>query len=521
MLVRSAALLRQLPALQAACDGQAGAPGPQPLHQHQLQHIGLMSVQLIAYSCTTSDPDGLEGGPVIPKYGSLPRHLHAARCAFGLQHLPLLLQPLMTRLAASGLGFAACAAERARKVAGTIKQESEGGSGQISTSGSGSGGDEVPDGGCGSSSGQSAAAAPARLDGSAGKAAAPAAAPADGPSPAESTRAVQASQPPSSAACDMDMWIEWKFTVQHASTLLWSLGAQGVALDGLADAPPSGRGGMALHQSAVAAEAAAEAAGSWPLRDPATLAAAAAAALQLLGQYHSVREAVLPWASGLAHLPGPHINSRECSLLLRFAQRVPHACAQLLAAAGASLGVANARELEAALPPLLDAAGAACKLVQLACQDTAHWALLGAAAAAQAAAHATASPGQLSTCHAYRPLGLALAAAGAASTCMVRLLPYALPGLQAFVRRCAQLCFSPLTCACCLTGLVRGRSLVDALLPTLLQACAGSAVAALLCHRSGSKRAARAGERSRHRPCQRRQQPARRPGLFAAAEQCQ
>ncbi|KAL4452575.1 hypothetical protein ABPG75_008237 [Micractinium tetrahymenae] len=119
ILLRSAALLRQLPALQAELAAQAPAPGLPPQHrqreQQQLRQIGLMSAQLIAYSCITCDSDGLEGGPVIAQYGSVPLQLGRARCAFALQHLPLLAQLLLSELAASRPDFEAWAAERTRE----------------------------------------------------------------------------------------------------------------------------------------------------------------------------------------------------------------------------------------------------------------------------------------------------------------------------------------------------------------------------------------------------------------------
>lgn len=277
------------------------------------------------------------------------------------------------------------------------------------------------------------------------------------------------------------LWVEWQVAVERLAGFVWCLGEEVEA--GAAGAArgsalcPDGEGSSVrsslcgLVQDADAAAAAAQRARAWPARDPAALASAAAAVLLLLSRWHTMCATLVPSVRALLLEPLQDARGRACAFLaepcalhiathplagapacmppavllltttcqthpaglqpsaatytgldvaaLRLQRRLPKACRQLTAAAGAALDAARkSRVLLPALPAALDAAATACKLVRLAACDAAHWALLGAAAAGNVGVAA----GSPSVCEPYRPVALALAAAGAAERCMRRLL---------------------------------------------------------------------------------------------------
>ncbi len=232
-------------------------------------------------------------------------------------------------------------------------------------------------------------------------------------------------------------WLEWHNAIYRLCELAWSLGEEVEA--GAAGSPFGGchlSGNQPMRHipfvtggpAAIAAEQAAKAAGAWPPRDPATLAATAAAAQHLLARWHTIRAAVLPPAPPDADaVTYCRSHSRLCRIALRLEQRLPHTCSQLVAAAAAALKASSPAQLQEALLPLLDAAGTACKLVLLACGDADHRLLLGIAEAAPANDAEACPP-----CHPYRPIELMLAACEAAAACVQRLLahPSVLPPEQ-------------------------------------------------------------------------------------------
>ncbi|PSC67690.1 hypothetical protein C2E20_8655 [Micractinium conductrix] len=117
ILLRSAAVLQQLPALREQHDAAAHAaaaqllPGQraeamaqQLLERRQLAAVGLMLVQLLAYTCTrfdakTAEEEEEERSSNVSIHAS-PTHIAQARCAFALQQLPALVQLPLGALAA-------------------------------------------------------------------------------------------------------------------------------------------------------------------------------------------------------------------------------------------------------------------------------------------------------------------------------------------------------------------------------------------------------------------------------------
>lgn len=221
-------------------------------------------------------------------------------------------------------------------------------------------------------------------------------------------------------------WIEWHVALYRLCELAWSLGEEVEA--GPAGSPFGSDGGRTgkhrivptLDAAALAAEEAAKAAGAWPPRDPAILAAAAAAAQHLLARWHTIRAALLPLRqAGSDASMNAKVLAHLSRIALRFEQRVPHTCRQLVAAAAAAMKGSSSAQLQAALMPLFDAAGTACKLVLLASRDADHRVLLGVAEAAPA----NEAPDFCPPCRPYRPIYIMLAACQAATECMQRLMP--------------------------------------------------------------------------------------------------
>ena len=254
----------------------------------------------------------------------------------------------------------------------------------------------------------------------------------------------------------MEKWVEWYMAVHCLCDLAWSLGeeveagAAGSALGSSWGADSRSRNFRAVacpDATINAAEAAAKAAGDWPPRDPATLAAATAAAQHLLARWHTIRDALLPPPPADSDASTDDRSLSQLSrIALRLQQRLPHTCSQLVAAAAAALEGSSLAQLQATLMPLLDAASTACKLVLLACSDAAHRSVLGISEAAPA----NDAPDVCPPCRPYRPIELMLTACQAAAVCVQRLLaqPSPLPlEHQEYARRwegaCAVLILLP------------------------------------------------------------------------------
>lgn len=245
------------------------------------------------------------------------------------------------------------------------------------------------------------------------------------------------------------LWAEWEVALLLLAGFIASLGEELEA--GAAGAPRGTRkcpegGGLqsGLVPDGSAAGQVARRTVKWPPPDPAPLAAAAAAALLLLSRWHALRAVLVPEA-----FAERAAGARSGTVSLDLQRDLPKACRQLVAAAAAALdGSRKSRLMRQALPAALDAAATACKLVRLACCDAAHWALLGAAAAANAG-----SPeGRPAAYEPYQPVALALAAAGAAERGARRLL-LAQGALQqpeaAYLRRCGPARPGKRRCALC------------------------------------------------------------------------
>ncbi|PRW60903.1 serine threonine, partial [Chlorella sorokiniana] len=389
LLTRSAAVLRLLPSLAAAAAGipanstaEAGggstAAVPEAGQELVLDteqwvlEVGQMLVQLLAGCCSSFNPDVREkAGKGDFWWDTSLPHIRRAYVTLGLELLPSLVAPPLAVLSASGPAFA----EAARW----------------------------------------------RLYGCSG-----------------SWATVEARE------AAVHKWGEWQMALHDLCGLAWSLGEEVAA--GPAGSPygncRTGADRISTHvpfpttdAAAVAAEEAVQASGAWPPRDPATLAAAAAAAQHLLGRWHTIRAALLPPPPAD---PDASVNDKSLAhmsrIALRLQQRVPHTCRQLVAAAAATLRCSSAAQLQAALMPLLDAASTACKLVMLACSDAAHRALLGISEAAPA----NDAPDICPPCRPYRPIDLMLTTCQAAASCVRRLLaqPSPLPPEhQEFARR--------------------------------------------------------------------------------------
>lgn len=219
------------------------------------------------------------------------------------------------------------------------------------------------------------------------------------------------------------LWVEWEVAVERLAAFLWCLGEEVEAgAQGAARGSSQYGGEAGLATGAPAAVAAARRAGAWPPKDPAMLAGAAAAALLLLSRWQSMRAALVPSEAA--------VGRRSGTVSLRLQRRLPEACRQLVAAACAALGASkSSRVMRSALPPALDAASTACKLVRLACTDVDHWVLLGAASAhasgpevLAAAAARSSTRGSPAEVKPYRPVTLTLAAAAAVERGVRRLL---------------------------------------------------------------------------------------------------
>lgn len=111
-------------------------------------------------------------------------------------------------------------------------------------------------------------------------------------------------------------------------------------------------------------------------------------------------------------------------LALRFQLRLPSFCSRLMAAADAALATASSAQLAAALPPLLDAAGVACKLLRLACSDAVHATMPGVRQAVLAVPVQRGGPARGAGAEPYSPVPLMLAAVEAAARCAARLLAW-------------------------------------------------------------------------------------------------
>lgn len=209
--------------------------------------------------------------------------------------------------------------------------------------------------------------------------------------------------------------VECQVALNHLAAFLWCLGEE---LEAGAEGAPCGSrkcpDDRGLVDDARAAGRAAQRSVVWPPRSPAGLAGAAEAALLLLSHWHGLRAVLVPEAFATLAAKGAFgVTS------LRLQRRLPTACGQLVAAAGAALdGSRSGKQILQALPAALNTAATACKLVRLAGCDAAHWTLLGAAAAA----NASFLPGSPTPCLPYQPISLVLAAAGAAERSTRRLL---------------------------------------------------------------------------------------------------
>lgn len=232
----------------------------------------------------------------------------------------------------------------------------------------------------------------------------------------------------------VSLWVEWHAALQQLLRLIRSLAEELTAAATAGSTAGEATSifntiDCAVEEGAHAA-AAAQAAGAWPPRDAGTLAAAAATALRLLGRWHGILQALVPrpaGGEGIAPLVDPQRFSLHSRLAVCAQQWLPDACHKLVAAAAATAKqrVPSVSELHTTLPPLLDAAGTACKLVLLACRDAEHWTLLGAAgvsACVRSASAISSQPGLLPGSGPYSPVELLLQAGGAALDCAARLL---------------------------------------------------------------------------------------------------
>lgn len=411
ILLRSAAVLQQLPALREQHDAAAHAaaaqllPGQraeamaqQLLERRQLAAVGLMLVQLLAYTCTrfdakTAEEEEEERSSNVSIHAS-PTHIAQARCAFALQQLPALVQ----------LPLGALAAHAPVLQAGAERRWGRKGSG-------GGGNDSVSDAqpGQASSNGSSSVVGTS----STGQPPVPAAGAGGGGSSSDSS---------GSTTDDDELWIEWATSLHHLVALIWCLGAEVDA--GAEGASPGTRasGPSPFHSMRQAVEAAAAAArlaragpssagsgGDGGAAPAGPLARPACCARAPRRRGSSTRARPLEGEPGVPHRAAPQ-------------GRLPTACLQLLTAAdaAASVAIASLRQLVLAAPQLLDLADAACRLLRLACRDAAHWALQGGAAAAA------------------RLLPLALSAVSAASSCgmFTAVHPLVDPPVREWARRC-------------------------------------------------------------------------------------
>lgn len=187
-------------------------------------------------------------------------------------------------------------------------------------------------------------------------------------------------------------------------------------------------------EAVAAAEEAALAAGTWPPRNPAPLAAGAAALLRLAAQWHSVRGVLLPepeagaeaGAGQAAQSPPSRVRGRlweqKMELAAGFPLRLLTTAQELTGAAAAAAAAQPPAQLQPSLQPLLDAPAVACKLLLLAASDAVHWTLLGVHGAGAPEAGQPQAAGGGTPASPCQPWALVLPTAGAAADCAQRLL---------------------------------------------------------------------------------------------------